>query len=108
MNPRTPPPGRPEYQSRIEERHSGSFPRFRAVEKPAKTKLEKVLSYLADVRAGEGATAILLTVNVFLLLFAYYLLKTVREALILSENGAYVKAPSSAGQAALLILLVPL
>ena len=38
----------------------------------------------------------------------YYLLKTVREALILTEGGAYVKAYSSAGQAALLMLLVPL
>jgi AAA family ATP:ADP antiporter len=35
-------------------------------------------------------------------------LKTVREALILTEGGAYVKAYSSAGQAALLMLLVPL
>lgn len=107
MNPRTPPTGRPEYQSRAEERHSGVFPRFQTVAKAPKTKLEKALSYLADVRAGEGATVILLTVNVFLLLFAYYLLKTVRESLILTESGAYVKAYSSAGQAALLILLVP-
>jgi len=49
-----------------------------------------------------------LLINVFLLLFAYYLLKTVREALILTEGGAYVKAYSSAGQAALLMILVPL
>jgi AAA family ATP:ADP antiporter len=70
--------------------------------------LEKLLSYFADVRRGEGASALLLTVNVFLLLFAYYLLKTVREALILTEGGAYVKAYSSAGQAALLMVLVPL
>lgn len=70
--------------------------------------MEKLLSYFADVRRGEGASALLLTVNVFLLLFAYYLLKTVREALILTEGGAYVKAYSSAGQAALLMVLVPL
>ena len=58
--------------------------------------------------SGEGWSALLLLVNVFLLLFAYYLLKTVREALILTEGGAYVKAYSSAGQAALLMMLVPL
>ncbi len=73
-----------------------------------KSPLEKILSYVADVRAGEGLGVLLLTVNVFLLLFAYYLLKTVREALILTEGGAYIKAYSSAGQAALLMLLVPL
>jgi AAA family ATP:ADP antiporter len=108
MSQRIPPPGRPEYQSRLEERHLRSFPQFRGVDKAPKTALEKVLTYMADVRAGEGASALLLTVNVFCLLFAYYLLKTVREALILTEGGAYVKAYSSAGQAALLILLVPL
>src|SRR5689334_12272333 len=99
---------RPEYQSRVEERHDKAFPRFRTGEAPPRTRLERVLSYLADVRAGEGLTVFLMTVNVFLLLFAYYLLKTVREALILTEGGAYVKAYSSAGQAALLMLLVPL
>ena len=99
---------RPEYQSRIEERHSKSFPRFRGVEAAPKTGIEKALSYLADVRAGEGSTVILLTVTVFLMLFAYYLLKTVRESLILAESGAYVKAYSAAGQAALLMLILPL
>src|SRR5690349_1202145 len=69
---------------------------------------EKILRYTADVRAGEGSNVILLMVNVFLLLFAYYLLKTVREALILTEGTAYIKAYSSAGQAALLMVLVPL
>jgi AAA family ATP:ADP antiporter len=52
--------------------------------------------------------ALLLMVNVFLLLFGYYLLKTVRESLILVEGGAYVKAYSSAAQAALLMVLVPI
>ena len=66
------------------------------------------MNFFADVRDGEGASVTLLTLNVFLLLFAYYLLKTIREALILTEGGAYVKAYSSAGQAALLIFLVPL
>jgi AAA family ATP:ADP antiporter len=107
MNSPTPPPGRRDYQSRIEERHSQSFPRFQAVGKAPKSALEKALSFFADVRAGEGATVALLTVNVFLLLFAYYLLKTVRESLILAESGAYVKAYSSAGQAALLMLIIP-
>src|SRR5215831_16852441 len=101
-------PDRPEYQSRAELRHTQSLPQFKTIGEPPKNSAEKFLSYFADVRAGEGWSALLLTVNVFLLLFAYYLLKTVREALILTEGGAYIKAYSSAGQAALLMFLVPL
>ena len=41
------------------------------------------------------------------LLGSYYLLKTVREALILSEKGAEVKSYSGAAQAVLLLLVVP-
>src|SRR5690349_4914884 len=99
---------RPEYQTRAEIHHTRSLPHFQTVGEPPKNGAEKLLSYVADVRSGEGWSALLLLVNVFLLLFAYYLLKTVREALILTEGGAYVKAYSSAGQAALLMLLVPL
>jgi AAA family ATP:ADP antiporter len=72
-----------------------------------KGALEKLLRPLAEVRRGEGAGVLLLTLTVFMLLFSYYLLKTVREALILSEGGAEVKAYSSAGQAALLMLVIP-
>src|SRR5712675_2055596 len=41
------------------------------------------------------------------LLGGYYLLKTAREIFILSEGGAEVKSYSSAGQALLLLLIVP-
>lgn len=51
--------------------------------------------------------ALMLAANVFLLLTAYYVLKTVREALILTEGGAEVKAYASAGQAALLLAALP-
>ncbi len=73
-----------------------------------RSRLEELLAHLADVRAGEGAGALLLAFNLFLLLGAYYLLKTAREALILSQGGAEVKSYSSAGQAVLLLALVPL
>jgi ATP:ADP antiporter, AAA family len=69
---------------------------------PNRSPLEKVLSIFADVHKGEGATALLLTFNVFILLTCYYLLKTAREPLILA-SGAEVKSYSSAGQALLLI-----
>jgi ATP:ADP antiporter, AAA family len=70
--------------------------------------LDRLLSIVSDVRPGEGRTALLLAANVFCLLASYYVLKTVREALILSEGGAEVKSYSAAGQAFLLLLLVPL
>lgn len=99
---------RTDYQSIPELRSQVSFPAF-AVEGEAKRgPLEKFLSLFADVRAGEGLGALLLTANVLLLLGSYYLLKTAREPLILTEGGASVKAYSSAGQAALLMILVPL
>lgn len=85
-----------------------SFPLFRSIGEKPKSRLEKLLSVFADVRAGEGASALLLTACIFLLLGAYYLLKPVREALILSESGAEVKSYSAAAQAALLLGVIPL
>jgi len=70
--------------------------------------LDRVLSLGADVRAGEGTGALMLGANVFLLLAFYYLLKTVREALILSEGGAEVKSYAAAGQGLLLLGFVPI
>jgi AAA family ATP:ADP antiporter len=74
---------------------------------PAKGPLERLLSPIADVRAGEAAGALLITLMMFLLLSGYYLLKTAREVFILSEGGAEVKSYASAGQAVLLLILVP-
>ncbi len=71
--------------------------------------LDRLLGAFADVRSGEGMTALLLMLNIFVLLAAYYLLKTIREPLILSvPGGAEVKSYSAAATAGLLILLVPL
>ena len=69
--------------------------------------LDRVLALGADVRAGEGTGALMLAANVFLLLAFYYLLKTVREALILSEGGAEVKSYAAGGQGLLLLGFVP-
>lgn len=69
--------------------------------------LERVLSWFTPVRSGEGRGAMLLAANVFLLLVAYYLLKPVREALVLTEGGPEVKALATAGQALALFVLIP-
>src|SRR4030095_163376 len=67
----------------------------------------RFLSPFARVHHGEGIGALLLAGHVFLLLSAYYILKTVRESLILSEGGAEIKAYSSAAQATLLLFIIP-
>jgi len=46
------------------------------------SRLERFLRLFTDVRPGEGATAVLMFVNVFLLLCAYYFVKPLREAWI--------------------------
>src|SRR5882757_4651407 len=68
-----------------------------------KTWLDRALSPFADVRRGEGATAALMLVNIFLLLICYSVIKTVREPLILLGGGAEVRSYAAAGQALLLM-----
>jgi AAA family ATP:ADP antiporter len=69
--------------------------------------LDRLLAPFAPVRAGEGADAILLMLAVFLLLTAYYIIKVVREPLILAGGGAELKSYTSAAQAVLLLFLIP-
>ena len=69
---------------------------------------ERFLSIFAPVRKGEGFTSVLLMMNVFLLLTAYYIIKPVREALILGELGPEVKAYAGAAQALLFLFIVPI
>jgi len=73
-----------------------------------KNGLERFLSLFAAIQPGEGLTAFLLMMNVFLLLTAYYIIKPVREALILGGAGAEIKSYAGAGQALLFLFIVPL
>jgi AAA family ATP:ADP antiporter len=72
-----------------------------------KNAFEKLLSLFSDVNAGEGGTVALLFVNAFIMMGLYYILKPVREGLILSGFGAVIKSYSSAAQALLFIVVVP-
>lgn len=91
-----------------------SFPTFRALGEAPKGPLERVLSVFADVRSGEGAGVLLLAANIFVILACYYLLRSARQGLILTEgapfgwSGAQVAAYSSAGMALVLLGVVPL
>lgn len=65
-----------------------------------------VMRLFSDVRPGETAAVLLLFFNLFLVLAAYYVLKTAREGLILATGGAEAKSYASAVQAVLLIGVV--
>ncbi len=68
--------------------------------------LHRFLRLFTVIYPGEATTAILLTLNIYLLLAAYYIIKPVREALILSGQGADIKAYLNAASAFLLIFVV--
>ena len=71
--------------------------------------VDRVLGVFTDVHGGEGLTAVLLMLNIFLLLAAYSMLKTIREPLVLTvPGGAEVKSYAAAAIAGLFIILVPL
>ncbi len=73
-----------------------------------KGPIERALGLFSDVRPGEGGAVLLLALNAFNMMALYYILKPIREALILSEAGAEVKSYASAAQAILFIFVVPL
>jgi AAA family ATP:ADP antiporter len=76
---------------------------------PPRGPLERFLRLFTEVRDGEGPQLVLLALNVFLILTAYYVMKPVREALILDQpGGAELKSYAYAAQAVLLVILVPM
>jgi AAA family ATP:ADP antiporter len=74
---------------------------------PPPSLLDRLLRIFTDVEPGEAGTALLMFLNLFLLLLGYYVLRTLREPLILA-SGAEVKSYASAGQALTLMAFVPL
>ena len=70
--------------------------------------LDRALRLFADVKAGEGANVLILAVNVFLLLTAYYILKPLRDGLIIGEKGPEFAAYMSAAMAFLLVPVIAL
>jgi AAA family ATP:ADP antiporter len=66
----------------------------------------RILRLFTVVHPDEALTAFLLTLNVFLLLTAYYILKPIRDALVVEEWGANIKLYLNAVAAVLLIFVV--
>jgi len=75
------------------------------------SRLERFLRLFTEVRAGEGFTAVLMFLNVFLLLCAYYFVKPLREAWlsvtdVLGFTPGELKAYSAVAQGLLLLPLI--
>jgi ATP:ADP antiporter, AAA family len=81
--------------------------------------IDRLLGLFSDVRPGEGSRALLMLANIFLILVCYYVIKTVREPLILDtevpdflqhlgiRGPAEVKTYAAAAQALILMAFVP-
>jgi AAA family ATP:ADP antiporter len=68
--------------------------------------LAKVFRPFTKVEPQEVVTVVIMTSAAFLLLTAYYLLKTVREPLILLQGGAELKLYARAGQAVIMVGII--
>ena len=79
---------------------------WRRQARQAGRKLQQVVG--ADVRPGEWPLVMLFFANLFLLLTAYYILKVVREPLILMSGGAIRRSYARGMQAGLLAIVIPL
>src|SRR5512134_745693 len=71
-----------------------------------RSPLERFLGLFTEVRAGEGPVTLIMAFNVFLLLTSYYLIKPVRDGLILAGGGAEAKAYLVGAMAVVLFFLV--
>lgn len=68
---------------------------------------ERFLKLFTHVEPGEGRGIVFLTLQAFTLMSAYYLIRPVREALILTEGTAELRSYAVGVQAILLILILP-
>jgi AAA family ATP:ADP antiporter len=79
---------------------------------PLRLRLDRALAQVirpfTKIQPQEVGTVVVMTLTAFLLLTAYYLLKTVREPLILLQGGAEVKLYARAGQTVLMVGVVQL
>jgi AAA family ATP:ADP antiporter len=73
--------------------------------KPAGRAIERLVG--CDVHEGEWRLVLLFFANLFLLLTAYYILKVIREPLILLGGGAVSRSYARGMQAGLLVVVIP-
>ncbi len=68
----------------------------------------RVMSLSATIHSDEIGPTLKLALRIFLILFAYYLLKPAREAFILADGSAELRSYSVALQAVVLLIAIPL
>jgi len=73
-----------------------------------RTPLDHFLGLFTQLRPNEGRSVILFFLFAFLILVAYYILKTLREPLLLIESTAEMKSYAYATIAGILLFLIPL
>ncbi len=67
----------------------------------------RFLRLFADIRPGEASKALLLALNIFLLLLAYYILKPLRESLLLVDKSSpVIKSMLGGAQAVLFVFVI--
>ena len=71
-------------------------------------RFEKFLTAFTRVEPGEGRCIAMLSLQACALMMAWYLIRPVREALILTEGGAEFRSYAVAVQALLLIAIIPI
>jgi AAA family ATP:ADP antiporter len=72
------------------------------------SRLERLLSLITPVRAGEGHAALLFFIHAFLLLASFETVKALRQTFILTKSSAETRSYAVALTAVVLMFLVPL
>jgi ATP:ADP antiporter, AAA family len=72
------------------------------------TAFERILTLFTSVRPGEGRSILLMFLQIYLLLLSYYLIRVVRETLILAEGSPEIRSYATGAIAVTLIFVIPL
>jgi AAA family ATP:ADP antiporter len=72
------------------------------------TQLERFLGAFTRLRPGEGRSVVVFFIYALLMMLSYYILKTIREPLLLANASAEIKSYAYAVTALLLLFIIPL
>lgn len=72
------------------------------------TRLDRRVGLFTKLRPGEGRSVVLFFLFALLVMLSYYILKTIREPLLLTRASAEMKSYAYAATAFLLLIIIPL
>lgn len=75
---------------------------------PSLTRLEKLISVFCPLKPEDGHDTCVLALSGFVLMLSYYLIRPVREALLLSQSSAEIRTYAVGSVALFAVFLVPL